>query len=184
MNYAQKILSELDSHLTSAVELSLYGRAAFLLGFEDPAPEFSQSLDVDGVLWMGQAEYLFEETNFWSALETTNENLESENLYMSHLFEENQVILSKDWKKNRVSIAGAWKHLTLLRLSDEDLLLSKLMRDDPQDRHDARFIISRNNWTVDHLMTLFSKARIPDLQELHDEFGKASAKLLKSLGEH
>ena len=58
MTYAERILGELDRQLESPVDLTLYGRAAFLLGFSDPPEQFSQSLDDDAVLWLGQAEEL------------------------------------------------------------------------------------------------------------------------------
>jgi len=60
MTYAARILGELDRHLKQVVDLTLYGRAAFQPGFDDPPEEFSQSLDVDTVLWLGQAEELLD----------------------------------------------------------------------------------------------------------------------------
>ena len=179
MTYAERILSELDRGLDGAVELTLYGRAAFLLGFENPPIQFSQSMDVDAVLWLGQADEMEEQTNFWDALEQVNKALEPEGFYMSHLFEEDQVILTADWKANRKPISGDWKNLNLTRLSDEDLLLSKLMRDDPQDRQDALFIIERNEWKEGELLQIFQKAVVPELREIHEEFDKAKAALLR-----
>ncbi len=179
MNNAERILSELDGALDSEIELTLYGRAAFLLGFPDPQVEFSQSLDVDAVLWLGQAEELANESNFWEALEVTNRKLEPEGLYMSHLFEENQVILTKEWRERRLPIKGSWANLRLHRLSDEDLLLSKLMRDDPQDRQDALFIIRHRGWSRIDLENLLAEAVVPDLRELRDEYREASHSLLR-----
>lgn len=181
MIYANRILGELDSHLDSSVELTLYGRAAFFLGFSDPPPQFSQSLDVDAILWLGQAEELEERTNFWDALEKTNLALEPLGFYMSHLFEEDQVILTRGWKEQRVLIKGGWKYLNLARLSDGDLLLSKLMRDDPQDRQDALFIVSRNGWSEKELINLFEAAVVPDLDEIREEFEKAKEALITEL---
>jgi len=181
MIYAHRILSELDSHLNGSVELTLYGRAAFFLGFPDPPPQFSQSLDVDAILWLGQADELDATTNFWEALEETNLALEPQGFYMSHLFEEDQVILTAGWREQRVAIEGEWERLNLSRLSDKDLFLSKLMRDDPQDREDALFIVRRNGWEVGDLRGFFEEAVIPDLQEIRDEFEKARGALLGCL---
>ena len=69
----------------------------------------------------------------------------------------------------------------LTRLSDKDLFLSKLMRDDPQDRQDALFIIERNGWKRDEIASFFREAVIPELQEIHDEFAKARVALLRDL---
>lgn len=181
MIYAHRILGELDSRLNSPVELTIYGRAAFFLGFPDPPPQFSQSLDVDAILWLGQADELDAKTNFWEALEETNLALESQGFYMSHLFEEDQVILTAGWRAQRVAIAGEWKWLNLTRLSDKDLFLSKLMRDDPQDREDALFIVRRNGWNEGDIKVFFEEALVPDLQEIRDEFEKASDALLGCL---
>lgn len=181
MIYADRILGELDQHLHEPVELTLYGRAAFLLGFENPPEQFSQSLDVDAVLWLGQAESLSETSNFWQAIEETNSTLAPEGLYISHLFVEDQVILTSDWLAQRAPISSSWSKLNLYRLSDEDLLLSKLMRDDPQDRQDALFIIGRRNWNRGDLDCIFERARIPDIAEIKEQFALASAKLRNAI---
>jgi hypothetical protein len=65
VNNAERILSALDDKLNIAVELTLYGRAAFVLGFKDAPKEFAQSKDIDAVLWIGQAGELARTTNFW-----------------------------------------------------------------------------------------------------------------------
>ena len=77
MTYAEQILGELDRRLDAVIDLTIYGRAAFLLGFEDPPEQFSQSLDVDAVLWLGQAEELGRESDFWEAIEQVNAELAS-----------------------------------------------------------------------------------------------------------
>lgn len=181
MTNAERILAELDKRLESQVELTLYGRAAFLLGFRDPPEQFSQSMDVDAVLWLGQAQELMEQSNFWEALETTNQALECEGLYMSHLFEETQVILSSGWRGKRVAIPGTWERLNLFRLSDEDLLLSKLMRNDPQDRADGKFIANFRGWSRSEVSEIMKLAVIPDVLELEEEFEMASEAFLREL---
>ena len=101
MNYALLILNELDNSSTSSVELTLYGRAALQFGFKNALPEFAVSRDVDAILFLGQAEYLSEHTNFWDAVTMVNNKLAEQELYISHFFEENQVILSPDWRTGR-----------------------------------------------------------------------------------
>ena len=75
MNNARTILDLLDSNLDSKAEMTLYGRAALSLGFNNAPTEFGQSMDVDAILAVGEAESLLETTNFWSAIEKTNESL-------------------------------------------------------------------------------------------------------------
>ena len=108
MTNPEQILKVLDRHLTSTVDLTLYGRAALTLGFDETPEDYALSRDVDAVLWIGQAEELNEKTNFWTAVERTNDDLADRGLYISHFFTENQVVLSKGWRENRVTLPGHW----------------------------------------------------------------------------
>jgi len=181
MTNAERILRVLDSKLTADVELTLYGRAALVLGFPEPPEESAFSHDVDAVLWMGQAEALSEQTNFWQAVEALNDELSEDGLYMSHFFSEDQVILRGCWREERVAIPGQWQKLALTRLADPDLLLSKLMRDDPIDRADALFIVARGGLVRADVEKALSEARVPDVPEIRDQFKIASEKLLTAL---
>jgi hypothetical protein len=98
VNNATKILSALDSKLNRAVELTLFGRAAFVLSYPNAPKEFAASRDIDAVLWIGQAEELAQTTNFWEAVEEVNQQFRDQEIYISHLFEENQVVLTPKWK--------------------------------------------------------------------------------------
>ena len=181
MTHAQKILACLDEKLTSKVDLTLYGRAALHLGFPDSSDEQALSRDVDAVLWLGQAEELNETTNFWDAIEQVNNELADRELYISHFFTEEQVILRPEWREHRVAIEGAWAHLSLYRLADLDLLLSKLMRDDPLDRADALFIVRSSGLTIPMIKEAMALARIPDVSEIREQFAAAGTKLLVSV---
>lgn len=178
---ALRILKELDERLDSQVELTLYGRAAIQLGFRDPPEDALLSMDVDAVFWLGQAEALNENSNFWEAVDQVNKALSRDGLYISHFFEENMVILRPAWREFRPRIEAPLEHLTLYRLSDVDLLLSKLMRDDPQDQNDALFIIDTGNLTMDEIRKGLDEARIPDIPELLEQFKAASNRLLRRL---
>ena len=126
MSHADRILACLDANLTSRIELTLYGRAALTLGFDETPEDYALSRDVDVVLWLGQAEALNESTNFWEAVDQTNKDLAEDELYVSHFFTEDQVVLLPDWRESRVALPGTYRHLDLYRLGDLDLLLSKL----------------------------------------------------------
>jgi len=178
---ARRILQALDERLTADVELTLYGRAALHLGFPDPPSEFALSMDIDVILWVGQAQALAEATNFWQAIEETNQQFATEGLYVSHLFEETQVILRPNWRAERVRLAGDWSRLSLWRLGDLDLLLSKLMRDDPQDLRDALFIVGSSRITESAIHPAITEARIPDIPEIKEQFAVCCEKLLRSL---
>lgn len=170
MNNASRILILLDGYLHAPVELTLYGRAALQLGFSSPRPEFASSLDVDGVLWTGQAEELAQSTDFWQAVARVNGALAASQLYISHFFEESQIVLTPEWRQQRVAIPGSWRRLSLYRLGDGDLLLSKLMRYDPQDLDDARFIVERAGFSREDVRAWIGRARIPDSPEIREQF--------------
>lgn len=181
MTNAEQILAAIDRRLNAAVELTLYGRAALLLGFAGAPAEYALSQDVDAVLWLGQAEELGQRTNFWEAVEQVNEELAPRGLYVSHLFAEDQVILRPDWRVQRVALRGAWQQLSLFRLGDLDLLLSKLMRDDPIDRQDALFIVTQARLPRPAIEAAIREARVPDVSEAREQFAAASRRLLEKL---
>jgi hypothetical protein len=176
---AWRILSTLDSHLDSPAELTLYGRAAIHLGFPEAPEETAYSRDVDAVLWLGQAEELAGRTNFWEALETTNELLAADGLYISHLFVEDQVILRPCWREVRVAIPAPFAKLHLYRLSDLDLLLSKLMRDDAQDLRDALHIAAAAGLSDEQIQEACGAARVPAIPEIAEQFDLCRAKFLR-----
>lgn len=179
MNNADTLLQALDERLDSAVELTLYGRAALQLGFENPPEEYAISHDVDAVLWLGQAEELAASGNFWEAIEDLNKAYADQELYISHFFEEDQVVLLSDWKANRKRIEGPWKHLSLYRLGDEDLFLSKLMRNDPMDHSDAQFIVQRSGMTDERIRRAVENARVPKVPEICEQFAICAARFLE-----
>ena len=181
MTHAEHILCCLDGHLTSRVELTLYGRAALTLGFDETPQDYALSHDVDAVLWLGQAEALSESTDFWPAVEKTNDDLVEDDLHVSHFFTEDQVALLPDWRGNRVHLKGDWAHLDLYRLGNLDLVLSKLMRDDPIDQSDALFVIRRARLSADDIRAAIARVVLPDSEEVHEQFLSASARLLKAL---
>ena len=181
MTHAERILNCLDGHLTSRVELTLYGRAALTLGFEETPEDYALSHDVDAVLWLGQAEALCETTDFWEAVEQTNADLAQDDLYVSHFFTEDQVALLPDWRDNRVHLTGDWVNLDLYRLGDLDLLLSKLMRDDTIDQSDALFIVRRAPLSAESIRAAIARAVLPDSVEIREQFLSASARLLRAI---
>jgi hypothetical protein len=169
MSNAERLLQRLDDLLAQPVDLTLYGRAALLLGYPEPKPEYALSLDVDAVLWMGQAEELERSGNFWTALDQINSEFESDGFYMSHLFDEDQVILTPNWRSNRVAIPRTFRNLSLHRLSNADLLLSKLMRYDPIDLSDLTFIIHQSHLLPLDVAHIVGQARIPDSEEILEQ---------------
>jgi hypothetical protein len=94
---------------------------------------------------------------------------------------EEQVILRPPWKQYRVAIPCPWPHLSLYRLGDLDLLLSKLMRDDPIDHRDALFIARTCRLSPAAIEEAICSARIPANAEIQQQFACASKRLLARL---
>lgn len=62
------------------------------------------------------------------------------------------------------------QHLLIYRLSDIDLFLSKLMRDDPIDLSDARWIAQRAGLDAGDIESAITEARVPDVPEIREQF--------------
>ena len=181
MNNVYQILNMLNEKLDSKIELTLYGRAALQLGFDDSIEEHALTKDVDAVFQIGQAEMLLAQTNFWEAIEAVNQALSDQELYISHFFTEDQIVRTKNWLGNRIRIKRNWKNLLLYRLGDIDLLLSKLMRDDPIDRKDAIFIVKSANLKREQIITALQEAFVPDVPDIREQLEIASFKLLQRI---
>lgn len=175
MNHPEQIVRALDMNLVNPTRLILYGRAALALGFPDPLPSFHATMDVDAILPEVEMAAIEADESFWSAIEITNDQLRSSGLYLTHLFTDSQVILSPNWLDRIVPIPlEGLLRLSLFRPATEDLVLTKMMRVDPQDRSDIAFILQHSHVNPDQLNRLLDFARIPDIPEIHEAFDQNS----------
>ena len=181
MTHAEIILRTLDRQLEEPVHLILYGRAALSLGFPSPPPQAELSMDVDVILPMGQADTLEADESFWRALNAANQELESRELYLTHLFDESQVILRPTWLDHLVPILDpSFLKLKLSRPSAIDLLLTKMMRGpDPEDMADAAFLIRAGHLDALSVRAAIESARIPDVPEIRGAFAAAQPSVLR-----
>ena len=171
MNHPEHIVRVLDSHLVKPTRLILYGRAALALGYASPLQTFHTTLDVDAILPEVEMAAIETDVAFWDAVEKTNAQLQSSGLYMTHLFTDSQVILRPDWLDQLVPIhLQQLRHLNLFRPSTEDLILTKMMRVDPQDRSDIQFLLQQVSLDPEPLEQLLNSARIPEIHEIRDAF--------------
>ena len=180
MNNPEIILKTLDKHLHSELQLILYGRAALVLGYEPSPLEFGATMDVDAILPVVEMPQLEKNDDFWDALELTNQALDGKGLYMTHLFGDDQVILSPDWLSDIQLIDFPLSHLRLYRPCTADLILTKMMRVDPQDRNDIQFLLRQEDVHLGNLDQKLQSARIPAIPELQEAF-QENLKWLKSL---
>jgi hypothetical protein len=125
MNNPLRILQALDGHLTRPAEITLFGRAALALGFKDVPAGLAATQDVDAILplqWLAAPD---ENVDFWQAQQKTNAQLESDGLYITHLFRESEVILTPEWLANRLPVPLGLKKLSVFRPASIDLVLTK-----------------------------------------------------------
>ncbi len=178
MNNPDLILRTLDRHLKQPVELTLYGRAAFALGFAEREPHHEATQDVDAIIPLNQIEVLRADEQFWDARDATNRELEPLGLYITHLFGEDQIFLRPDWLRRRISIAGEYKFIRLLRPATVDLILTKMMRDDALDLDDIRFLLRHGSVDREELQAAFLQVRLPELEEFRYIFDRVKPKVL------
>lgn len=172
MNNPERILHTLDRHLCQSTRIVLFGRAALALGYPDAPPEFGVTQDVDALLPAVEMTRIEADRQFWDALEAANKELEPTGLYMTHLFTDEQVVLTNGWLQALVPIRSniSFRHLELVRPAGIDLILTKMMRNDPQDLQDIRFLLGREEITASHLVRAFADARVPSVAEIVQTF--------------
>ena len=141
------ILQTLDARLNHKVELTLIGKSALWLGFDNVPTAYSVTQLVDTVVPAQQSEQMNDDLAFWDALTAANAELEPMGIYLTHIFEEWQIIMRREWLMHRVHIRRpALTHLHLFRPATLDLILSKMMRgDDPQHMEEIRWMIGCEN---------------------------------------
>ena len=182
MNNPLRILQTLDRHLTKPAEITIFGRAALALGFQNSHPSFATTRDVDAILPLQWLQAADENLDFWQAQQKTNAELDAEGLYITHLFRELEIILTPDWLMKRMSLPLKLTRLSVFRPSTLDLILTKMMRGDDNDLADIRFLLTQEPHIAEELKAAFGRARLPDVPEIHELFLAAQTKVLEIAG--
>lgn len=170
MNNPLVILQELDKHLNRETRLVIFGKSAIVLGFPSAPSSYGSTEDVDGIIPMEMLDALSSNEDFWSALEKTNETLKPTGLYITHLFQEDQIILTPDWLKNTVPIELGLEHLKIQRPSTLDLILTKMMRGDDADLEEIGFLIKTDKIGPEKLEAAYQIALVPKIPEIEEIF--------------
>lgn len=170
-----EVIATLDSFLDHEISLIIYGRGALGLGFVNPRREFLNTQDVDAIIRLHELDALVNDERFWDAVDATNQKLQTMGLYITHLFQEDQVFLRPDWERHIVPVPRPpTKWLRLYRPHTLDLILTKMMRgNDPQDMADVDFLIRHDGILPEQMEPAFASVRMPDIPELHDAFARA-----------
>jgi len=178
MSNPLRILSTLDQHLTLPAEITLFGRSALALGYPQAPDHFHNTQDVDGILPLAWLQPPDEHKDFWQAVQRTNNELEPDGLYLTHLFREIDVILQPDWINRRLRIEVGLRKLAVFRPATIDLILTKMARADEDDLQDIRFLLRQESLTQVQLETAFARARVPEMPEIRELFNRSRPKVL------
>jgi len=102
-------------------------------------------------------------------------------LYITHLFQADQVFLRRDWESHLVPVLRPeTRWLRLVRPATLDLILTKMMRgDDPQDMADVDFMIRHDRIPASLVEEAMHQVVLPDLVELQDAFQVARPRVLE-----
>ena len=163
MNNPLNILETLDRHLTKPAELTIFGRAALALGFQDSPPVFATTHDVDAILPLAWLAADDENLDFWEAQQKTNAELEQAGLYITHLFRELEIIITPEWLARRVRVPVELRQLTVFRPATLDLVLTKMARGDENDLADIRFLLQKEKVSADQLRSAFDRWALSDV---------------------
>jgi hypothetical protein len=171
----ERLLLALDKELDHTLSLVLYGRSALVLGYQDAPDEMGATKDVDAIIRMVELDALVNDEGFWDARDAVNARFKDEGLYITHLFQEDQVFLRPEWEQHIVPVMRPPTHwLTLFRPHTIDLILTKMMRgNDAQDMQDVAFLIEHDGITLEQMEPAFATVRMPDIQELREAFDHA-----------
>lgn len=171
----ERLLAALDEPLDHTVPLVLYGRSALVLGFDGVPAEVGATKDVDAIIRLVELDALVNDEVFWDARDAVNERFKDEGLYITHLFQEDQVFLRPEWEQHIVPVLRPQtRWLKLFRPATIDLILTKMMRGhDEQDMQDVDFLIRHDHITLEQMEPAFATVRMPDIQELRDAFDRA-----------
>lgn len=178
MNNPLHILQTLDRHLTKPAEITIFGRAALALGFQNSPASFATTHDVNAILPLSWLTAGDQNLDFWEAQQKTNTELESSGLYITHLFRELEIILTLDWLSRRIRIPLEQRKLAVFRPATLDLVLTKMARGDENDLADIRFLLQQETISADQLRTAFARARVPDVPEIQELFRVSQPKVL------
>lgn len=174
------ILRTLDQKLDHDVSLVIFGRAAIWLGFQNVPRELGTTKDVDGIIPHSQLANLIDDQKFWDAVEATNQELEPQGLYITHLFQEDQIFLRASWESHLVPLPSLdLHHLRLFRPATVDFILTKMMRGaDEQDLSDIELMIKADHITKSQLSDAFANMQHIELIELQDALARAKPLVL------
>ena len=163
MRNSEYILSTFNAALAKPLPVPLHLLGGAALDIVHGIPRFSE--DVDAMVAVSESQG-FEKSWVADALEETNQKLENDGLYFTHIFEETGLVHTSDWLSRLVGPddeAPRFSNFEYDAVSAEDMILSKLTRFDEKDQLDVRALMQAYQLSKSDITKLLSTASVPSL---------------------
>ncbi|OGV77428.1 MAG: hypothetical protein A3K19_12540 [Lentisphaerae bacterium RIFOXYB12_FULL_65_16] len=138
MRNSEFILQALDDCLDRVLPVSLHLLGGAALDLVYGIRRFSE--DVDCMCTLSETG-MIDADWFQRAVASANERLTPHGLYLTHIFDETDLVHTQDWFRRIVSPppeAPRFRHFRYDATSPEDIILSELTRFDEKDQQDVR----------------------------------------------
>jgi hypothetical protein len=163
MRNSEFILGALDQYLYRKLDVTLHLLGGAALDLVYGIERFSE--DVDCICAMTEVGCI-DSDEFQSALAKANEVLEQRGLYLTHIFDEGELVHLPDWV-TRVTPpppgAPRFRHFDYDAVSAEDIILSKFTRFDEKDRLDIEDLMRVRALTREAIDALIPLVVVPDV---------------------
>jgi hypothetical protein len=163
MRNSEFILRALDQCLPRRIGISLHLLGGGALDLVYGIARFSE--DVDCVCTLAEA-HTMDSEEFQNALEKANDLVEPQGLYLTHIFDEDELVHLPDWTSRLTpppSDAPTFRHFDYDAVSAEDIILSKLTRFDEKDRLDVEDLMRARAITREMIDLLIPTVVVPDV---------------------
>lgn len=163
MQNSEYILATLDDCLKQRLTVPLHLTGGAALDLVYGIQRFSE--DVDCLCTLTEAAAI-DSPAFQDALAETNRRLEPRGLYLTHIFDEDELIHLPDWTSRLTPPphhAPVFKHLQYDAVSAEDIILSKLTRFDAKDQMDIGDLMRVCSITRNRIDGLIASAVVPEV---------------------
>ncbi len=180
MRNSEFILGTLDKCLDRPLEVTLHLLGGAALDLVYGIERFSE--DVDCICTMSEARTI-DSDEFQNALAKANEALEPRGLYLTHIFDEDELVHLPDWTSRLTpppSGAPTFGHFDYDAVSAEDIILSKFTRFDEKDRLDIEDLMQVRALTRETIDALIPSVAVPGVWAETWEAGLRKWRMLAS----
>ncbi len=137
--------------LAGKITLYIFGGAAAVIAYGSRRA----TLDIDAYI---EDRAIKSKLLSWAGQDSELEN--KHGLYLHSANTELMLVESPDWKERSIEILrGKFKHVQIMALGKEDLILSKLSRYNDRDREDIQFIFGKYKIDPRKLIKYYKSAR-------------------------